>query len=139
MDLILIRTEYRPDGIFGELRDWNGNIVAKTLEHSYPLDGEGGYYPKIPVGTYKCVRGEHRLMGMAHQFETFEITNVPGHTDILFHQGNFNSDSEGCVLLGKSVIRSSSNKQMITDSHTTFEEFMALEAAIDQFTLTVQG
>ena len=95
MIVTLKRTEFRDDGIFGELSAGNLNLV--TLEHSYDKK------PKIPVGTYKCVRGVHHLANMVHPFTTFEVTGVPGHTNILIHPGNWNSDSEGCILVGKVI------------------------------------
>lgn len=93
MDLHLVRTEYTADGIFGELRDGFGTRLCYTLEHSY--DGK----PKVPAGLYKCVRGMHALRP-GHPFVTFEITGVEGHKGILFHPGNTEEDSKGCVLVG---------------------------------------
>lgn len=138
MDLVLTRLFYREDGIFGELRDLNEFLVAVTLEHAYPLDGVGGFYPKIPVGKYNCVRGIHQLEHMEYPFETFEITNVPNHSKILFHYGNFNDDSEGCVLLGART-QASTKGQMVTNSKATFDDFMKLETNQPGFVLQVLG
>lgn len=89
----MIRDHYLESGIFGRL-EVSPNLTLSTLEHSYDL------LPKVPEGIYECVRGIHRLKSMDHGFETFEIAGVPGHSNILFHCGNTESDSEGCVLLG---------------------------------------
>ena len=129
----LIRKEAREDGIFGEL--WGEDAkdpLCVTLEHSY--DG----VPKLPPGEYTCVRGPHRLHSMTQDFETFEITGVPGHTNILFHWGNYNSDSDGCVLLGRSLGRAGAGYQMITSSRKAFATFMAATAGVDSFTLEVK-
>lgn len=134
MDLLLCRKDFREDGIFGELSDEDGNRIAVTLEHAYPVDKS--YEPKLPAGEYACVRGLHRLEGMTRDFPTFEITGVEGHADILFHWGNFTRDSAGCVLLGKSV-QPSPTGQMIKDSKITFAKFMSLMTGINEFTLTV--
>lgn len=128
MNLTLNRTQHTPDGIFGELTNENGTLVFVTLEHSYDLA------PKIPVGEYVCQRGSHRLASMVHPFETFEVTGVEGHTNILFHMGNYNRDSEGCILVGKSVL-----DKMIVSSREAFDEFMEMQKGVGQFSLTVKS
>lgn len=113
------------------LFDDEGTPIAVTLEHSY--DGA----PKLPVGAYTCVRGPHRLHGMDHDFETFEVTGVPGHTGILFHWGNYNKDSEGCILLGR-VMTASPIGWMVTHSKETFAMWMAACGGRESFQLTVE-
>lgn len=137
MDLKLVRNEFRSDGIFGTLYDQNGHFFCVTLEHAYTtsVDSES-FAPKIPAGTYTCVRGMHRLEHMDHDFETFEITNVPGHNDILFHVGNYNRDSSGCVLLG-GIINDLSLDHSITSSKDTFDKFMQLQNGVNSFNLVV--
>lgn len=130
MTLKLIRREFREDGIFSELLDENGKIIAHTLEHSYDSK------PKLYDGGFVCVRGTHRLHNMV-PFETFEITGVQGHTGILFHIGNWNKDSDGCVLVGSGIAQSSQG-QMITGSIQAFSEFMELLKDQDSFDLIVQ-
>ncbi len=131
----LTRTEHRPDGIFGVLTDVQGNVLAHTLEHSYDVGGK--WTPKIPNGTFTCVRGPHRLHNMDHDFETFEITGVPGHEGLLLHWGNWNRDSEGCLLLGRAEI-SLNGQHMVTASRDTFAKFMQLNDGIDTFQLLVK-
>ncbi len=139
MDLTLIRTDKREDGVFGILAT-SLDTVALTLEHSYDAQlGDGSYTAKLQPGTYRCVRGMHRLHNMTEDFETFEITGVTGHTNILFHWGNFNDDSEGCVLLGRNRIPSTKGDgDMITSSRNTFNKFMDLQKNVSEFTLTVK-
>lgn len=137
MNLKLNRTDFREDGIFGQLLDEADGEVAVTLEHSYDSGlGDGSYAPKLPPGTYQCVRGQHQLHS-GPPFITFEITNVPGHTNILLHVGNYNEDSEGCVLLGRRVLDDGMGKRMITSSRNTFNKFMDLQNNCNEFTLTV--
>lgn len=137
MDLILTRNEYRPDGVFGQiLKDGEG--FCFSLEHAY-TDGAGGYYPKVLPGQYTCVRGIHQLEGMTHTFETFEITNVPNHSQILFHVGNFQGDSAGCVLLGGAKAIGPDGNKMLRNSKRIFDQFMALQTGVDSFNLTVLG
>lgn len=134
MNLILTHKRFQEDGIFGELAAESGALLAVTLEHSY--DNQ----PKLQPGTYICVRGMHRLHGMASDFETFEITGVVGHTNILFHWGNWNSDSEGCVLLGEKIqpsINHANSTLMITNSKVIFAMLMALQVGVNSFSLEV--
>lgn len=133
MDLRLVRTEFGEHGVFGTLLDINGNQIAFTLEHSYQQP-DSTWRSKLMDGTYICVRGQHQLANMTHPFETFEITNVPGHTNILIHVGNYNDDSEGCVLVGLHR-----DTAMILNSRMAFGKFMDLENGSDKFTLTVSS
>lgn len=138
MNLKLTRSDFEASGIIGSLTDETEKEIAKTLEHAYDSgNGNGSYAPKLPSGVYKCVKGEHRLAHMASTFETYEITNVPGHTNILFHTGNYNNDSEGCVLLGNSVITQANGELMLINSRSTFAKFISLEYGLDTFVLTV--
>jgi hypothetical protein len=73
---------------------------------------------------------------MNADFVTFEVQNVPGHTDILFHWGNWNKDSAGCILLGDGIAQSSQG-QMVVDSKKTWEAFMATLTGVDSFELVV--
>lgn len=132
MDLTISRKEFKSTGIFSVLQDTDGNVIAHTLEHAYQSD-TGDWLPKIPNGSYTCVRGPHRLHGMDADFTTFEITGVEGHTNLLFHAGNFNRDSEGCILVGDQQVN-----DMVTNSKVTFAKFMQIQNGVDQFTLTVQ-
>lgn len=132
--MILTRTTRSKDGIFGELED-EGNKIATTLEHAYPSGGV--YLPKIPEGKFVCVRGDHQLKGMKKLFETFCI-QVPNHTNLLFHAGNWNEDSAGCVILGQNIIPSYKGL-MITSSEMTFINFMKYCINKDTFELIVKN
>jgi len=138
MKLILRRRDYRVDGVFGELSDDEGKHLCFTLERSYAdLNALEAISPKLPAGEYKCVKGMHRLSGMAEEFETFEVMNVPGHWGILFHVGNYNEDSEGCILVGEGLGRRYKNGVMLTNSKKAFAKLMALLKDVEQFTLLV--
>lgn len=136
MDLYLTRKQFREDGIFSELTDSDGQLIAMTLEHAYPNDS--GFGPKIPNGVFICKRGEHYLHEMTTPFETFEITGVEGHVGLLFHWGNFNKDSEGCILLGESIQHVGIRPQAVTNSRATFKKFMDFLKSLDTFVLTVR-
>jgi Family of unknown function (DUF5675) len=130
----LTRNEIGANGTFGILIDDNGNQLAVTAEHSYQQP-DGSYAPKIPSGTYTCQKGMWTLEHITTPFQAFQIMNVPNHTDILLHVGNYPQiDSAGCVLLGQQRVN-----DMITNSRTTFEAFMNSLANTDSFTLIVSN
>jgi hypothetical protein len=132
----LIRTEFREDGIFGHLLDDKGQSIAMTLEHAYQQP-DGSWAPKIYDGQFICVRGPHRLNGMTADFETFEITGVKGHEGLLFHAGNFDKDSSGCILLGEDIVTQADGSEMVTNSRATFAKFMNGLDGVTEFLLTV--
>lgn len=140
MNLTLKRTAHDHDGIFGELKRDDGSILCYTLEHAYDSkNGDGSYAPKLPVGTYRCVRGPHRLATMRDSFITFEVLKVPGHTGILFHVGNYNDDSSGCILVGKKVgYDMAKHCVMLEQSRRAFQEFLSLQQNENEFILTVE-
>lgn len=137
MKLTLKRAEFRKDGIFGDLFcDETGDHLASTLEHSYPKGDD--FAPKLPDGVYACERGPHRLKADADPFETFEIKGVPGHWGILFHVGNYNRDSQGCVLIGTGIGWTAKKEKMIVGSKLAFDRFMKRLEGHQSFTLTVK-
>ena len=84
-------------GIIGVLsmtdRDGKTRGLAHTLER--PWRGNQPNESCIPGGDYTCVRRVSQRFG-----STFEVRDVPGRTDILFHRGNFVADTHGCILVG---------------------------------------
>lgn len=137
MDLMIKRIKFSEFGIFGILYDKNAARVCVTLEHAYPSDSPLLWAPKVPPGKYICLRGEHQLLRQNNPFETFEITNVPGHTAILFHVGNTNDDTAGCVLLG-SGYNNLEFPRSIINSKLAFKKFMDLQSGVDRFNLEVE-
>ena len=132
----LHRTAKGADGIFGRFMfDGDNTSFMVTLEHAF-LQDDGSYNAVIPTGKYFCVRGTHALHdGVA--FETFEITGIVGHSGLLFHAGNFNHDSSGCVLCGATQITQPNGDDMITASRSKFADFMARLKGVDSFWLLV--
>lgn len=131
--MILKRDSYLASGIFGVLQNDMNDFLCETLEHAFPNDAQNGWLPIIPPGVYTCVRGMHHLKNKIDMFETFEITGVAGHTGLLFHPGNINADSHGCVLVG-------TDRQMSTiiNSRVAFQALMNRLTGLDSFKLTVE-
>lgn len=111
-------------------------LLAVTLERAYPNSGTNSFQPKVPPGTYTCVRGLHQLEHMNAPFQTFEVTGVTGHTGILFHVGNTQNDSIGCILLGSSM-HWDGHTELILNSKVAFNRFMALQKDQNSFQLVV--
>jgi len=126
----IIREQFKPDGILGRLFNDDMDQLACTMEHSY------NNLPKLPVGTYRCQRGMHSLHSRPNPFETFEVMDVPHHTGILFHAGNYNDDSNGCILVGETCA-TDARGCMVTRSRKTFTQFMQDLDGVESFTLEV--
>jgi hypothetical protein len=127
MNLSINRTSFEAYGIFGVMMNEAGERLACTLEHSF------NNLPKVASGTYTCFRHAPNHL----PYETFMLDNVPPFQGelvdgILIHIGNFNEDSDGCILLGQNRMG-----DMITLSRMTFEKFMALMSGVDSFQLTI--
>ena len=134
----LLRDDSVVSGIFGKLTSDDMKLGLFTLEHAFPVTTQNPviYVPVIPPGVYTCKRGLHRLHGMAEDFETFEITGVAGHQGLLFHWGDYNRDSEGCVIVGQT--RQGIVGVFNHSRHAGFLEFMDYLTGIDEFPLTVE-
>lgn len=105
----------------------NGEYVCRTLE--LPWRGNEPWVSCIPTGVYTCKRTRSPRFN-----ETFEIQGVPGRTHILFHSGNKVRDTEGCVLVGKTM---DSNVCYVNDSRVTRAVFMSTLVGVDEFELSV--
>jgi hypothetical protein len=141
--MILIRTHYLSNGIYGQLLGDDGIEICKTLEHAFPMGWSDHPYfePAVIEGQYLCQRGTHQLPrdtgGPPKMLETYELLNVPGHTGILFHNGNFNHDSKGCILVGERIWVVENKFFGISDSNKAFRDFMRHMEGKDKFTLQV--
>lgn len=143
MNLKLTRTSFDPDGVFGLLVDESGAEVCKTLEHAFPVVSVDltSFEPKVAAGTYTCLRhAPNRL-----PYETWELQNVPNFqgnpvTAILIHVGNYNRDSDGCILVGRNIVPNPDvpSENMITSSQNTFNKIRDLTAGLTSFTLVVE-
>lgn len=130
--MILERTIYSPYGIFGVLTHDDHTEICRTLEHAYEQP-DGSFRPKVKAGVYMCIKGIHRLT-KGDPFETFEVVGVKGHSGILFHTGNTNADSAGCILVGKKI----ENKALV-QSRVAFLDLMVILGKTETFPLLVIG
>lgn len=128
MNVKLVRLEEAKDGTFGALLI-QGSVFCVTLE---PPDKDNQRnISNIPPGKYTCKRAVSYRFG-----NTFEITNVPNRTHVLFHAGNIADDTAGCVLLARKwgVL---GDERAILNSGNTFKQFMQVMTNVDIFLLEI--
>ena len=115
------------EGCFSVLL-WDGRPFAVSVERTFENNR-----CVIENGAYLCKRDFYHKGG----YETFEIF-VEGHDRILFHKGNAETDSEGCVLVAESfgVLK---GQAAVLDSAGGFTEFMKLSAGLTEFDMEVTG
>ena len=91
MDLTLSRMQQLPLAIRGVLAI-DGDLFCFTLEH---------FQHAITPGVYQMVRRSWPSTSFGMQL--YEIMDVPGRSDILWHPGNIHSDTLGCILPGMEI------------------------------------
>ena len=123
----LIRVSRNAEATYGVLM--HGVPFAVTLERPW-LDNRRGE-SCIPAGAYVCQRITSPKFG-----PTFEVTNVPGRSEILFHKGNLWTDSHGCILIGEQF-NTVTGRPGITASREGFEEFLNILRAKREFQLEI--
>ncbi len=131
--MILNRELPEEDGVFGRIQSAQGEVDLDTLEHAY-LSDSGTYTAKIPAGIYQC----ERYLSLKRGYEVFRLLDVPGSTYDEIHIGNFNHDSDGCILLGIGIQTLSSHERMLVHSQNAFEHFMAYQDGVQRFSLTIK-
>jgi hypothetical protein len=90
---------------------------------------------RIPHGRYRLsLRTEgrmHRRYGQ--RYPSFhkgmiELEDVPNFTYILIHQGNWSSDTEGCILVGTSANSPHKERGMVGRSGVAYKEMYRIVA-----------
>jgi hypothetical protein len=114
------------EGCFGVLM-YLGVPFAVTLERTFGQD------TIIPAGTYNCVARRYNRGG----YQTFEITGVAGHSLLLFHKANWETDLQGCVGIGESFAVLD-GKLAIAQSGEGFNEFMRKVGDLPSFPATFE-
>ena len=103
----LVRLEKSTQGMLGVLL-FDGVIFCFTLEKDDTF---------IKVGSYHC----QPFHGTKWP-NTYEIL-VKGHTAVLFHAGNIEADTQGCILLGATTGKLKGDRAVL-NSGDTFKKFM---------------
>jgi hypothetical protein len=86
----------------GKMFDESHQFLCATLESPWRANFSDNPKTKqnesscIPEGKYLC----RKFHGVKFQ-DVWELLDVPGRKNILIHQGNFPSNTHGCILVGK--------------------------------------
>lgn len=129
---------------FSDNRKSTLGILLKVLAHgtsqmtilqSYTLEDESreeklSGETRIPAGIYDLVinaADTPLTLKYRKKYSWFkyhiEIKNVPGFKGCYIHVGNYESDTDGCILLGDSVDNNSISEGMIQNSTSAFKRF----------------
>jgi hypothetical protein len=126
----LIRLEENNEhGTFGVLKI-NKQVFCVTLELSDKENAPS--VSSIPAQQYTCKRYSSSTYP-----DTFQVMDVPGRSYILFHKGNTDDNTEGCILLGQYYGKLAGNRAIL-NSGNTFDEFMKILDGYDEFSLTIR-
>jgi hypothetical protein len=126
--MILKRVAANEYGTFGVLI--NNNVpFAVTLER--PWNNNQRNISCIPTGRYVCKRVQSPKFG-----NTFEITNVTGRSHILFHKGNLDDDTHGCILIGEEYGKLKGEPAILA-SKKGFNEFKEILERENSFDLII--
>lgn len=114
-------------GCFGVLMQNDDPPFAVTLERTFKPTNE----VVIPLGIHRCTRSRYYKGG----YPTYEI-HVPEHSRVLFHKGNKEAHSLGCILVGENY-HHFGDIEGIGNSAGGFKEFMDKCNSVDEFQLEV--
>jgi hypothetical protein len=108
-----------------------------TLEDEY-REKKVKHETRIPEGFYDVIARKggkfydayskssiEAIRAFTQKYGVLEIMNVPGFDAVLFHSGNSDKDSSGCVLLGDFINNNSSLSGYISDSINAYSRFIS--------------
>ena len=127
-NITIKRVAYLPNETPGVILD-EGVPFALTLER--PWRNNDPDVSCIALGVYICNRVLSPKFG-----DTFQVMNVPGRDHILFHKGNTEADTHGCILVGEQF-EPLEQKFAIWHSGPGFSEFLSRLKGINEFELTI--
>ena len=135
MKIITIRRVYYypEDGTFGIIDD-DGTIFGLTVELSWKQNQKK--ISCIPDGEYVCKRIQSPTFG-----NTFEVTNVPNRTEILFHIANTVLDLEGCIGIGENFNSYKSKVAVLGSGNRPGEGFLEFKSRLsghNEFKLVIE-
>ena len=129
MKVTIKRTAHLPQATLGELTvDGVCHDPIYTLENPLRATDKDN---RIPAGTYNC-----KPYSGTHFKDVYIVENVPNRSTILFHWGNTEKDTLGCILLGNKTGQIGS-EPAILESKKCFDRFRNLIGK-NEFTLTIE-
>lgn len=96
----LVRVNTSENGTFGNFTVSRGASSLSLCSMELPWRGNQHKISSIPVGKYDATFVKSPTKGKM----LYRLTNVKGRDGILIHAGNSLLDTEGCILLGFSII-----------------------------------
>jgi hypothetical protein len=129
MILELIRLYESEQGTVGALKI-NKVPFCVTLEPADRLNQIS--ISSIPAQQYDVYRTVSPMFG-----DCFEVAAVPGRTNILFHAGNTDDNTEGCILLAQHWGKLD-GELAVLNSGATYRKFMAMMGGRTLLHLTVK-
>jgi len=95
-NLLLIRDTFTDKSVLGKLY-CNAEFIAHTLE--LPWKDNQKNISCIPNGQYSC---KIRLAreSATRDYVHLQVKDIHNRSFVLFHRGNYPSDSKGCILTG---------------------------------------
>ncbi len=101
--------------ILGTLFDGD-KVITRSLENPHRNSLKDS---AIPAGKYRCTKDDTGI------FRYWRLINVANRTNIEIHNGNFEADTEGCILFGKewAIMK---NQLSVTDSKATMSRLKKL-------------
>ena len=126
---ILRMNEDPISGTFGALLIQEKPFCA-TLEPGDLLNEE--FRSSIPAQQYWCKK---HYSPKFH--DTYLVLDVPGRTDVLFHSGNTNDDTLGCIVLAQYWGKLHGDRAVL-NSGSTFWEFLKIMEPYKVFHLTIK-
>ena len=116
-------------GTFGALK-LNKEVFCWTLEPPDRLNERN--VSSIPAQQYECRRKLSQRFGA-----TFEVADVPGRINVLFHAGNTVGDTAGCILLASEIGKLKGDRAVL-NSGRTFKKFLQIFSGVQAFHLTIR-
>ena len=132
MHLILSRLTTYNNAVLGRLDGLSKTLW--TVEDEW-RDNQRGI-SCIPLGEYRVVPHGWEPVNPFKFKQTWQVTDVPKRTGILFHAGNSFNDTEGCILVGLGALIT--QKQTVTADSRAAISFMRQEIGQNGFTLTIK-
>ena len=134
-NLLLIRDEFTDKSTLGKLY-CNAEFIAHTLELAWK-DNEKSV-SCVPAGEYKC-RVRLARESATRDYVHLLVEDVPNRSYILFHRGNYPSDSRGCILTGTHRAQSPDKILESKVAHSYLMDYILSNELSEEIKLTIKN
>lgn len=115
-----------------QIFDEQNNLAFECFTLELPFKENHSLTSCIPSGIYQVKLHESPKFGIC-----YKVQNVPNREYILFHIGNYHTDTHGCILVGSSyAVLSDLQRSYVKNSHDAFRDLMALDVASFQLKIS---